>query len=134
MAAPQSPDGTMQRASARTLLCLALAALLGPPAQAWYRQAAGPSAYSVGRASGLLSGIRRAPHLRRAENWTDSAERRAAPLPPEPPGPALRSTALCVKDLALELPNCQLLSGAPSTIQCKADVTISLDPSDCNST
>uniref|UniRef100_A0A8C0IQC5 Uncharacterized protein n=1 Tax=Chelonoidis abingdonii TaxID=106734 RepID=A0A8C0IQC5_CHEAB len=46
----------------------------------------------------------------------------------------LRSQALCVKDLALELPNCQLLSGAPSTIQCKADVTISLDPSDCNST
>uniref|UniRef100_A0A452H8W9 Neuropeptide B n=1 Tax=Gopherus agassizii TaxID=38772 RepID=A0A452H8W9_9SAUR len=127
----------MQRASARALLCLALAALLGPPAQAWYRQAAGPSAYSVGRASGLLSGIRRAPHLRRAENWTDSAERRADP----PRGASsscnlrlLRPQALCVKDLALELPNCQLLSGAPSTIQCKADVTISLDPSDCNST
>ncbi|XP_065271177.1 neuropeptide B [Emys orbicularis] len=137
MAAPQSepppdPAGTMQRP--RALLCLALAALLGPPAQAWYKQAAGPSSYSVGRASGLLSGIRRAPHVRRAESGTDSAERRAELLPPEPPGPALRSTALCVKDLALELPNCQLLSGAPSTILCKADVTISLDPSDCTNT
>ncbi|XP_053903110.1 neuropeptide B [Malaclemys terrapin pileata] len=139
MAAPQSepppdPAGTMQRPRARALLCLALAALLGPPAQAWYKQAAGPSSYSVGRASGLLSGIRRAPHVRRAESGTDSAERRAELLPPEPPGPALRSTALCVKDLALELPNCQLLSGAHSTILCKADVTISLDPSDCTST
>ncbi|XP_038227997.1 neuropeptide B [Dermochelys coriacea] len=137
MAAPQSeppppdPAGTMQ--GARALLCLALAALLGPPAEAWYKQAVGPSYYSVGRASGLLSGIRRAPHVRRVESGTDSAERRAAPLPPEP-RPALRSMAGCVKDLALELQSCQLLSGAYSTIQCKADVTISLDPSDCTST
>uniref|UniRef100_A0A8C3FXR8 Neuropeptide B n=1 Tax=Chrysemys picta bellii TaxID=8478 RepID=A0A8C3FXR8_CHRPI len=118
----------LSRARARALLCLALAALLGPPAQAWYKQAAGPSSYSVGRASGLLSGIRRAPHVRRAESGTDSAERRAELLTHPPRG------ALCVKDLALELPNCQLLSGAPSTILCKADVTISLNPSDCTST
>ncbi|KAG6936822.1 neuropeptide B, partial [Chelydra serpentina] len=138
MAAPQSeppppdPAGTMQ--GARALLCLALAALLGPPAEAWYKQAAGPSSYSVGRASGLLSGIRRAPYARRAESGTDSAESRAAPPGAEPPGAALSSLALCVKDLALELPSCQLLSGAPSTIQCKADVTVSLDPFDCTST
>ena len=36
------------------------------PAEAWYKQAAGPTYYSVGRASGLLSGIRRSP-FRRAE-------------------------------------------------------------------
>lgn len=37
------------------------------PAEAWYKQVAGPSYYSVGRASGLLSGIRRSPYVRRAE-------------------------------------------------------------------
>lgn len=34
--------------------------------EAWYKQVAGPSYYSVGRASGLLSGIRRTPYARRA--------------------------------------------------------------------
>ena len=37
------------------------------PAEAWYKQVAGPSYYSVGRASGLLSGIRRSPYSKRAE-------------------------------------------------------------------
>ncbi|XP_075760318.1 neuropeptide B [Pelodiscus sinensis] len=111
----------MQGARPRALLCLALAALLCPPAAAWYKQAAGPSAYSVGRASGLLSGLRRAPYARRAE-----PESRAPLLPPEP-----RSMAPCVKDVAPELRSCQLLPGVPSTIQCEADVTVSLDPSDC---
>lgn len=37
------------------------------PTEAWYKQAPGPSYYSVGRASGLLSGIRRSPHVRRGE-------------------------------------------------------------------
>lgn len=37
------------------------------PTDAWYKQVAGPSYYSVGRASGLLSGIRRSPYVRRAE-------------------------------------------------------------------
>lgn len=37
------------------------------PAEAWYKQVAGPSYYSVGRASGLLSGIRRSPYTKRAE-------------------------------------------------------------------
>ncbi|XP_074870739.1 neuropeptide B [Carettochelys insculpta] len=110
----------------RALLCLALAALLGPPAEAWYKQAAGPSYYSVGRAAGLLAGIRRPPYARRAD-----PESRAALLPPEPPIPALPSMAVCVKDVSHELQSCQLLPGAPSTIQCKADVTVSLDPLDC---
>ncbi|KAG8129148.1 hypothetical protein E2320_015884, partial [Naja naja] len=50
------------------LLCLTLALLLSPPAGAWYKQAAGPSYYSVGRASGLLSGIRRSPYMRRSDD------------------------------------------------------------------
>lgn len=37
------------------------------PAEAWYKQVSGPSYYSVGRASGLLSGIRRSPDTKRAE-------------------------------------------------------------------
>lgn len=37
------------------------------PTEAWYKQVAGPSYYPVGRASGLLSGIRRWPYVRRVE-------------------------------------------------------------------
>ncbi|XP_026557477.1 neuropeptide B [Pseudonaja textilis] len=121
------------------LLCLSLALLLSPPAGAWYKQAAGPSYYSVGRASGLLSGIRRSPYVRRSDDngvADGSAEG----------GPAasslamsesrqnfggLRNLAVCVKEVAPELQSCQLLSGLPSIIQCKADVTVSLDPTDC---
>lgn len=45
------------------------------PTDAWYKQVAGPSYYSVGRASGLLSGIRRSPYVRRAElEATDGGE------------------------------------------------------------
>ncbi|KAK9406962.1 neuropeptide B [Crotalus adamanteus] len=121
------------------LLSLILALLLSPPAEAWYKQAAGPSYYSVGRASGLLSGIRRSPYMRRSDDNSvadSSAE----------DGPAasslamsdsrqnlggLRNMAVCVKEVAPELQSCQLLPGVPSTIQCKADVTVSLDPTDC---
>jgi len=49
------------------VLCVLLSSLLPSPAEAWYKQAAGPSYYSVGRASGLLSGIRRSPYSRRSE-------------------------------------------------------------------
>lgn len=45
------------------------------PTEAWYKQVAGPSYYSVGRASGLLSGIRRSPYVRRADlDPSDSGE------------------------------------------------------------
>lgn len=37
------------------------------PTEAWYKQVAGPRYYSVGRASGLLAGIRRSPSTKRAE-------------------------------------------------------------------
>lgn len=62
--------------SARSVLVLAAALVLVScqPADAWYKQATGPSYYSVGRASGLLSGIRRSPHARRAESETETAE------------------------------------------------------------
>ncbi|XP_067403239.1 neuropeptide B [Emydura macquarii macquarii] len=120
---------TMRGARTRALLCLALAALqLGPPAAAWYKPAAAPSYYSVGRAAGLLSGLRRAPSVRRAEpeSGADSGESRPAPPP--------RSMALCVTDVAPELRSCQLLPGAPRLLQCTAAVTVSLDPGACGST
>lgn len=45
------------------------------PVEAWYKQVAGPSYYPVGRASGLLSGIRKWPYVRRAElEPTDGGE------------------------------------------------------------
>ncbi|XP_060108793.1 neuropeptide B [Heteronotia binoei] len=120
------------------LACLALAALLCPPAHAWYKQAAGPSYYSVGRASGLLSGVRRSPYMRRSDDADSSADGALASLlmaePRQSPGGSLRNMAVCVKEVAPELQSCQLLPGVPSIIQCKADVTVSLDPADCSTT
>lgn len=68
-AAPQrcAPAGTMRAAC---WLGLGLLLWLCRPAEPWYRPAAGPRHYSVGRASGLLTGLRRPPHARRSD--TDS--------------------------------------------------------------
>lgn len=56
-------------------IVLISALLACSPTEAWYKQVAGPSYYSVGRASGLLSGIRRSPYVRRAElDPSDSGE------------------------------------------------------------
>ncbi|NXE96769.1 NPB protein, partial [Menura novaehollandiae] len=114
-------------------LKLALALLvLCCPAEPWYLQAARPRHYSVGRASGLLSGLRRPPHIRRSD--TDgSAE-------PDPAvllfGSAhqrlgLHTAMLCVMDVTTEPGSCRALPGTPGALQCKADVTVSLDPMEC---
>uniref|UniRef100_A0A8C3J041 NPB protein n=1 Tax=Calidris pygmaea TaxID=425635 RepID=A0A8C3J041_9CHAR len=112
-------------------LGLGLLLWLCRPAEPWYRPPAGPPQYSVGRASGLLSGLRRPPHTRRSH--TDGLER--GPLPAGHRGlvGALRfpPPALCVTDVAPELRSCWELPGAPSTLRCKADVTVSLDPVEC---
>ncbi|NXJ82927.1 NPB protein, partial [Trogon melanurus] len=108
------------------LLCLCR------PAEPWYRPAAGPRNYSVGRASGLLSGLRHSPPARRSD--TDGA---AEPGPDVLlPGPArlparLRAAMPCVTDVAPEARSCRALPRAPGTLQCKADVTVSLDPMEC---
>ncbi|NXQ88605.1 NPB protein, partial [Nyctibius grandis] len=93
-----------------------------------------PRHYSVGRASGLLAGPRRSPLARRAD--TDgTAERGPGPsvlLPGSARLPArLHATVPCVTDVAPERQSCRLLPGAPGTLQCKADVTVSLDPAEC---
>ncbi|XP_058024013.1 neuropeptide B [Ahaetulla prasina] len=120
------------------LLFLTLALLLSPPAGAWYKQAAGPSYYSVGRASGLLSGIRRSSYMRRSDNGAADSSGEDGPAASslamsesrQSLG-GLRNLAVCVKEVAPELQSCQLLPAVPSIIQCKADVTVSLDPTDC---
>lgn len=65
----------MGRSDERALLILAICVLaVHTPAEAWYKQAAGPSYYSVGRASGLLSGIRRSAIRRDEPDTRNSGE------------------------------------------------------------
>ncbi|XP_068769804.1 neuropeptide B [Struthio camelus] len=104
-------------------LALALAlALLCRPAAPWYKQAAGPSYYLVGRASGLLSGIRHSPYIHRSDP-NGAAE--------HGPRVQLHAAVPCVTDVSPKLRSCQVLPGAPGALQCKADVTVSLDPMEC---
>lgn len=69
---------------------LALCLLLAPPGLAWYKQVAGPNYYSVGRASGLLSGFRRSPYAPRSEPSVGTGHPGRAGAPPES-RPSLRS-------------------------------------------
>ncbi|XP_072501452.1 neuropeptide B isoform X2 [Notamacropus eugenii] len=118
---------------------LALGLLLVPPGHAWYKQSAGPSYYSVGRASGLLSGIRRSPYARRSDpvrgaregGWGCAPERISPPLSLLG---TLTAQAVCVKDIAPNLQSCELLPDGLGIFQCKADVFLSLDSTDCLST
>uniref|UniRef100_A0A8C6CN29 Neuropeptide W n=1 Tax=Moschus moschiferus TaxID=68415 RepID=A0A8C6CN29_MOSMO len=64
--------------SRRLLALLWLLLLLPPPAGAWYKHVASPRYHTVGRAAGLLMGLRRSPYM-----W----RRAAGPL-----GPSARNT------------------------------------------
>ncbi|XP_039595720.1 neuropeptide B [Polypterus senegalus] len=108
------------------------------PTTAWYKQATGPSYYSVGRASGLLSGIRRSPYIRRSEPelGTESAETPGSNFVSDLNGQPrqtsiLKNMAICVKDISPNLQSCELLQDGTNTFQCKADVFLSLDSQDC---
>ncbi|GCC20403.1 neuropeptide B [Chiloscyllium punctatum] len=117
------------------LLSILLSSFLPSPGQAWYKQATGPTYYSVGRASGLLSGIRRSPYIRRselspgseaAENSVESeqgSQHRSNTL--------IKTMAVCVKDISPNLQSCELIQDGLSTFQCKADVYLSLDSQEC---
>lgn len=62
-------DLDMERSVKFAVVCVAVSLLIScEPVEAWYKQSTGPSYYSVGRASGLLSGIRRSPYARRSES------------------------------------------------------------------
>ncbi|XP_072882666.1 neuropeptide B [Hemitrygon akajei] len=117
-----------------TLACVILSSLVPSPAEAWYKQATGPSYYSVGRASGLLSGIRRSPYVRRSEAG-EAAESAESSVMSEQPGQGramfVKNMAVCVKDISPSLHTCQLHPDGFNTFQCKADVFLSLDSQDC---
>ncbi|XP_072263120.1 neuropeptide B [Pyxicephalus adspersus] len=121
-----------------TLLCSALALLLScQRTAAWYKQTTGPSYYSVGRASGLLSGIRRSPDIRRSEpenaaEVVDGADDNFLnALGSQRQGAVLKNMALCVKDVSPNLHSCELIPDTSSTFQCKAQIYLSLDSTDC---
>ncbi|XP_037544946.1 neuropeptide B-like [Nematolebias whitei] len=102
------------------------------PTEAWYKQAAGPSYYSVGRASGLLSGIRRSPHVRRGEP-ADSGESAGDRVVSEllSHSSVLKRMPLCIKDITPNLQSCELFQEVKGSLRCRADIFLSLDSSDC---
>ncbi|KAM7386927.1 hypothetical protein PAMA_009515 [Pampus argenteus] len=104
------------------------------PTEAWYKQVAGPSYYSVGRASGLLSGIRRSPYVRGAEpDPSDSGETVSNSLFHDitPQSFILKTMPVCIKDITPNLQSCELLQETKGSFRCKADIFLSLEPSDC---
>ncbi|XP_075855944.1 neuropeptide B isoform X2 [Microcebus murinus] len=115
----------MARPATLAAAALALCLLLAPPGRAWYKQAAGPSYYSVGRAAGLLSGFRRSPYARRSEPSVAGTSPAAAATVPEL-RPNLQSL-----EVAPNLRSCERLPDGRGTFQCKADVFLSLRAADC---
>ncbi|TDH02942.1 hypothetical protein EPR50_G00157890 [Perca flavescens] len=104
------------------------------PTEAWYKQVAGPSYYSVGRASGLLSGIRRSPYVRRAEpEPSDSEELATNSVSPEfpPRNFILKTMPVCIKDITPNLQSCELFQEIKGSFKCQADVFLTLDSADC---
>ncbi|XP_031723849.1 neuropeptide B-like [Anarrhichthys ocellatus] len=104
------------------------------PTEAWYKQMAGPSYYSVGRASGLLSGIRRSPYVRRAEpDQSDSDELATDNAFPEFTAQnfILKTMPVCIKDISPNLQSCELFQEIKGSFKCKADVFLTLDSADC---
>ncbi|XP_023654239.1 neuropeptide B-like [Paramormyrops kingsleyae] len=127
----------MERSVRFTIVLVAISLLLSwSPTEAWYKQATGPSYYSVGRASGLLSGIRRSPYIRRSEmeSGLESEEpdgNNAIPGSRSKQNSILKNIAICVKDISPDLESCAAVEGDSSTFQCKADVLLSLDSQHC---
>ncbi|KAM9769431.1 neuropeptide B [Menidia menidia] len=124
----------MERSVRFLVACVSVSLLVSCcSVDAWYKQSPGPSYYSVGRASGLLSGIRRSPYVRRAEAEDSSEEAAANEASPEASRDIsiLKNMAICVKDVSPNLKSCELLRDGSGTFQCKADVFLSLDSLDC---
>ncbi|KAM8845467.1 neuropeptide B-like [Spinachia spinachia] len=116
---------------ATSLFPVLLVSLLaaGRPSEAWYKQAAGPSYYSVGRASGLLSGMRRSPYVRRAE--PDPADGDALFPQLTAQNFILKTMPVCIKDISPNLQSCELQQETKGSFRCKADVFLTLDSADC---
>ncbi|XP_026215072.1 neuropeptide B-like [Anabas testudineus] len=115
-------------------IVLISALLACSPTDAWYKQVAGPSYYSVGRASGLLSGIRRSPYVRRAElDPSDSGESATSSVLSDliSHNSILKTMPVCIKDIKPNLQSCELLQEIKGSFRCQADVFISVDTSEC---
>ncbi|XP_062444417.1 neuropeptide W [Rhea pennata] len=87
MARPQLSGGAW---GALVLLGLMLPAA---PAGAWYKHVASPRYHTVGRASGLLMGVRRSPYLWRRELAAEPPRRPGAAPAAAAPAPAPRRPA-----------------------------------------
>ncbi|XP_028266980.1 neuropeptide B-like [Parambassis ranga] len=99
------------------------------PSEAWYKQVPGPSYYSVGRASGLLSGIRRSPYARREEPYPSESGESEAEL--QAHNSILKKMPVCIKEIRPNLQSCQFFPETKDLFKCKADVVLSLDAPDC---
>ncbi|KAL6091903.1 hypothetical protein STEG23_002829 [Scotinomys teguina] len=84
----------------RPLLPLLLLLLLPLPSGAWYKHVASPRYHTVGRASGLLMGLRRSPYL-----WRRALGGVVGPLSPDSlvPGPVASSALLLLPSRVQEL-------------------------------
>ncbi|XP_072225629.1 neuropeptide B-like [Leuresthes tenuis] len=104
------------------------------PTGAWYKQVAGPSYYSVGRASGLLSGIRRSSFVRREEPPSDDEEPATSSMLSDfiSRNSILKTMPVCIKDVTPNLQSCEFFQEVKGSLKCKADVFLSLDSSDCD--
>ncbi|CAN9505693.1 unnamed protein product [Ophioblennius macclurei] len=125
----------MEMPSKLTLSLVVISVLVAcAPTDAWYKQTAGPSYYSVGRASGLLSGIRRSPYVRREDTQpTDSGETLSNSVLSDltSHNSILKTMPVCIKDITPDLQSCELLQENKGSFKCKADVFLSLEPTDC---
>ncbi|XP_063075927.1 neuropeptide B-like [Engraulis encrasicolus] len=108
------------------------------PAEAWYKQATGPSYYSVGRASGLLSPIRRSPYVRRAETepegevaGDESTDKNSISETNFRQSAFFKTLPICVKDVSPNVQSCELVQDGSAVFQCKGDLIISLDTREC---
>uniref|UniRef100_A0A8C6WMG7 Neuropeptide B n=1 Tax=Neogobius melanostomus TaxID=47308 RepID=A0A8C6WMG7_9GOBI len=124
--------------SAKLICCITVLFMLlaCSPTEGWYKQmAGGPNYYSVGRASGLLSGIRRSPYAKRGETeTTDNAESTAnnnllSELTPR--SFFLKNMPVCIKEITPILQSCELFQGLKGSFKCTAEVFLSLDSADC---
>ncbi|KAM8825362.1 neuropeptide B-like isoform 1-T1 [Synchiropus picturatus] len=117
---------------ARLLVPMVLLSLLlsCSPTGAWYKQVASPSYYSVGRASGLLSGIRKSSFVKRADTEPDDRESASNSVVPEISFD-MKTMPLCIKDISPNLQTCQLLQELDASFKCKADVFLTLDSTGC---
>lgn len=87
--------------ASRPRLALPLLLFLLPlPAGAWYKQVASPRYHTVGRAAGLLMGLRRSPYM-----WRRALRAAAGPLTGDnlSPGPAAREAPLLLPSWVQEL-------------------------------